>query len=57
VPRTEDRAITHDAPDSKLIFDRFWIDHEPRTKHETFLAMWVMSEQPVGRFVPTSASA
>jgi hypothetical protein len=45
------RARTHDSADSKLIFDRFWVDHEPRAKHETFLAMWVMSEHPVGRFV------
>lgn len=45
------RALRHDAPDSKLIFDRFWVDHEPRDKQEKFLAMWVMSEHPVGRFV------
>ncbi|HEX4462495.1 MAG TPA: hypothetical protein VIA18_31175 [Polyangia bacterium] len=45
------RAFTHDAPDPKLIYDHFWVDHVPRDKHEKFLAMWLMSEHPVGRFV------
>ena len=42
---------THDAPDAKLLFDRFWVDHEPRQGDDKFQVMFVESEHPFGRFV------
>ena len=45
------RARTqHDAPEAKLLFDRFWIDHEPRAPKEQFLALFVNGEHPFGHF-------
>ena len=45
------RRSAHDAPDPKLLFDRFWIDHEPRQPEDKFLVLLVESEHPFGRFV------
>jgi hypothetical protein len=44
------RTMRHDAVDPKLIFDRFWVDHEPRDRHEKFQAMFVSGEHPFGHF-------
>jgi hypothetical protein len=45
------RAMHNDAPDPKLIFDRFWIDHMPRSPDEKFQPFFINSEVPFGRFV------
>jgi hypothetical protein len=39
-----------DAPAPKLLFDRFWVDHQPRDDHEKFQAMFVSGEHPFGHF-------
>ena len=44
------RVHTRDAPDAKLLFGRFWIDHEPRDEKETFQALFVDGEHPFGHF-------
>jgi hypothetical protein len=45
------RALRSDAPDPKLIFDRFWVDHEPRSPDEKFQPFFINSDFPFGRFV------
>lgn len=44
------RAMRSDAPDPKLIYDRFWIDHEPHAPKEQFQVLVVNSEFPMGHF-------
>ena len=44
------RARTTDAPDPKLLFDRFWVDHATRDIREQFQALYVSGEHPVGNF-------
>lgn len=39
-----------DAGDAKLLFHRFWIDHEPRTDKERFNVLFVNGEHPFGHF-------
>ncbi len=39
-----------DAPEAKLLFDHYWVDHEPRGLHEEFQALFVSGEYPVGNF-------
>jgi hypothetical protein len=49
------RAWRSDAPDPKLVFDRFWIDHQPRDVEEKFQVFFINSEFPFGRFVTRTA--
>jgi hypothetical protein len=43
--------MMHDrAPDATLLFDRFWIDHEPKSPPEKFQVLWVSAEMPFGHF-------
>jgi hypothetical protein len=44
------RVVKHDAPDAKLLFGRFWVDHEPSDDQEKFQAMLVDGEHPFGHF-------
>lgn len=44
------RTVRSDAPEAKLLFDRFWIDHEPRNPADKFLVMFVNGEHPFGHF-------
>lgn len=44
------RMARSDAPDAKLIYDRFWIDHEPRAPKEQFQVLFVNGEFPMGHF-------
>jgi len=44
------RMVRSDAPDPKLIYDRFWIDHEPRAPKEQFQVLFVNGEFPMGHF-------
>ncbi len=44
------RAHRSDAPEAKLLFDRFWVDHEPRDPAEKFQVLFVNGEQPFGHF-------
>jgi hypothetical protein len=44
------RALRSDAPDSTLLFHRFWIDHEPRDEQEKFSVLFVNGEHPFGHF-------
>ncbi len=44
------RSVLRDRPDPKLLFDRIWIDHEPREQHERFQALFVMGDRPFGNF-------
>jgi hypothetical protein len=39
-----------DASDGKLLFHRFWVDHEPRAPKEQFQALFVNAEHPFGHF-------
>jgi hypothetical protein len=48
------RAMHSDAPDPKLIFDRFWVDHMPKSGDEKFQPFFINSEIPFGRFVVRS---
>jgi hypothetical protein len=45
------RLLSRDQPEAKLIFDRFWVDHEPRDNNDRFQVLFVASEEPFGRFV------
>jgi hypothetical protein len=45
------RMRASDAPEPKLLFDRFWVDHEPRQPGEKFKVMFVSGQEPIGRFV------
>jgi len=45
------RAMRSDAPEPKLLFDRFWVDHEPTQRDEKFKVFFVNGEEPFGRFV------
>ena len=45
------RAMHSDAPEPKLIFDRFWVDHMPPSRDEKFQLFFVNSDFPFGRFV------
>jgi hypothetical protein len=45
------RARTSDAPNPKLVFDRFWIDHEPKSATEKFKVFFVDGGEPFGRIV------
>ena len=45
------RSMHSDAPDPKLIFDRFWVDHMPRSADEKFQPFFINSDFPFGRFV------
>ena len=45
------RYAHRDAPDAKLLFDRFWVDHEPRSDSDKFQVLFVDGEHPFGRFV------
>src|SRR5262249_28717562 len=33
-----------------LLFDRFWIDHEPKDQKDEFQALFVSGDHPVGHF-------
>ena len=44
------RWVHHDASDPKLIYDRFWIDHEPRNPKEQYRGLFVNGERPFGHF-------
>lgn len=39
-----------DANDPKLLFDHYWIDHEPRNFRDQFQGLFVSGEYPVGNF-------
>jgi hypothetical protein len=43
------RALRERA-EPKLLFDRFWIDHNPRDYKEQFLGLHVSGEYPVGNY-------
>lgn len=45
------RGRTHDAPNPKLVFDRFWVDHEPKAPGDKFKVFFISGEEPFGRFV------
>jgi len=45
------RALRSDAADPKAIFDRFWVDHEPKSADDKFQPFFINSEFPSGRFV------
>lgn len=49
---------SHDTPteptDSKLVLDRIWIDHIPRSDKDVFQVFVALTEQPVGIFQATS---
>ena len=49
------RMVKSDAPDPKLIFDRFWVDHLPNSPNEKFQPFFINSEIPFGRFVTRTA--
>ena len=40
-----------DAPQPKLLFDRFWVDHQPREPQEKFRVVFVSGREPFGQFV------
>jgi len=44
------RGLHHDGNDAKLLYDRFWVDHEPRELREKFQALIVSGEHPIGQF-------
>jgi hypothetical protein len=44
------RALSHDAPDAKLFYDRLWIDHQPSDQTEAFQSLWVDGAHPFGNF-------
>jgi hypothetical protein len=44
------RTVTRDADEPKLLFDRVWVDHQPRDPAERFQALWVNGERPFGHF-------
>jgi hypothetical protein len=43
--------LRSDTPDGKLLFDRFWVDHQPRNAEDNFQVLFVATEEPFGRFV------
>lgn len=43
-------ARQHDAPDSKLVFDRIWVDHQPRHPKDSFQVLFILGDRPVGQF-------
>lgn len=46
------RSRTTDAPaNPKLVFDRFWIDHEPQSPTEKFKVFFIDGGEPFGRIV------
>ena len=45
------RVRTADAPNPKLVFDRFWVDHQPRDPKEKFKVFFIDGGEPFGRFV------
>ncbi len=49
------RAHRADAPDGKLLFGRFWIDHQPRSPKEQFQALFVNDRIPFGHFAVRDA--
>src|SRR5262245_9326163 len=44
------RALRGDAAEPKLLFARFWVDHEPRDPKGKFQVLFVNSEFPFGHF-------
>ncbi|MCU1277732.1 MAG: hypothetical protein JWM53_1278 [bacterium] len=44
------RAVMRDAPEPKLLFGRFWVDHEPRDDKDKFQAVYVDGDHPFGHF-------
>ncbi|HEY2749433.1 MAG TPA: hypothetical protein VGL86_32665 [Polyangia bacterium] len=44
------RMRAHDAGQPKLLFDRFWVDHEPQGPREAFRVVFVNGEAPFGHF-------
>jgi hypothetical protein len=44
------RALRTDASEAKLLFDRLWVDHQPRDQTESFQALFVNGERPFGNF-------
>ena len=44
----------HDS-DSKLTFDRFWVDHRPTSANDPFNAFMVNGEHPFGHFAVQTA--
>jgi hypothetical protein len=44
------RVVRSDGDDAKLVFDRFWVDHEARGTHDQFEAFVLNGEHPVGHF-------
>ncbi len=49
------RLLRTDRPDTKLLFDRYWVDHMPRDPKEKFQAVFVSGEYPVGNFATRTA--
>ena len=43
-------ALRDNDQDTRLIYDRFWVDHLPRAEKEQFQALFVSGESPVGSF-------
>jgi hypothetical protein len=44
------RTLRSDGSDTALLFDRFWIDHQPRDGREKFEALFVSGAHPGGQF-------
>lgn len=40
---------SHDS-DDKLVYDRFWVDHQPKDGKETYQSFYIDGEHPGGRF-------
>ena len=43
-------TTTSDGGDPKLLFDRLWVDHLPRSERDTVQVFVAVTEQPVGVF-------
>ena len=44
------RMLGRDAHEPKQLFDRIWVDHQPRDQDEKFQILWVNGERPFGHF-------
>jgi hypothetical protein len=49
------RMVRSDAADPKMVFDRFWVDHQPQGVEDKFQVFFMNSEFPFGRFVTRTA--
>lgn len=48
-------SVATDGGGNKLVVDRLWIDHIPRSEREMVKAFVVLSEEPIGVFNESSA--